>query len=103
MQYAREDSTSLSGHVLEGERSRLSPNPSHSDTKERSDSEELLERLTETCSEGEGGDEQEVENERPLSTVGVAGESKDDGTLDKRLVRGMIRRTRDLRRVGREE
>jgi hypothetical protein len=57
------------------------PDTSHADSEKRPDGKELLESLGASSSEREDRDEKEVDDERPLATESVRGESEDDGSL----------------------
>ena len=72
------NTTGLDGKVLEGSGGGETPDTSHADTEETSESKELGEGLDETGAEGEDRDKEEVSDQRPFSAVAIGEETKDD-------------------------
>jgi len=80
LHYTAGDTTSLDRKVLEGTGGGKTPDTSHADAEETTESKELGKGVDETGTEGEDGDEEEVADQRPFSTVTIGEETEDDGT-----------------------
>lgn len=73
--------TSRSGrHVLQGSGSTHTPDTTHTDTKETSNSQEARVVGDETSSEGQDGNDEQVSYHWPLSTKSIREETKEDGS-----------------------
>ena len=70
--------TSLDREVLEGGGGGQAPDASHTDTEETSDSEELMEGLNVTGTEGEDGNYEKVADQRPLPAKSIGEETEGD-------------------------
>lgn len=78
LHYTAGETTSLDRKVLEGSGGGETPDTPHADAEETTESKELGECLDETGTEGEDGDEEEVADQRPFSTVTIGEETEDD-------------------------
>lgn len=72
------NTTDLDGDIFEGSGGGQAPDTSHTDTEETSNREELLEGLSEARTKREGRNDEEINNQRPLSTKSVRDETEDD-------------------------
>ena len=79
LQDTRPKPTRLDGKVLEGGGCCQTPNATHADTEEGPDAEEGLVGVDEAGAQLEHGDDDEVDDERPLATETVRDDTKQDG------------------------
>jgi len=82
------NATNLDGDIFGGSGGGQAPDTSHTDTEETSNGEELLEGLNEARTKRKGGNDEEINDQRPLSTKSVRDETENDLRMGVRGIRG---------------
>jgi len=72
------ETTRLNREVFEGRGGGQAPDTSHADPEKTPDDEELSEGLNEAATKGKNRDDEEVDDQWPLSAKSVGDETKDD-------------------------